>query len=149
MHYSGTVAGAVEGSISGVPSIAFSQVLNGEADLDEAADFAARLAEAVLISGMNPRTYLNVNFPPHPAKGVKISRLGCRPYEKTVHEKVDPRGRRYYWIGGNEMQYEQEADADTKAIKDGYISVTPLKLDLTDNDAITNLADWELFRGRS
>jgi 5'-nucleotidase len=147
VHYSGTVAGAIEGSIFGIPAIAFSQVPNLDMDLGEAAGFSTEIAKAVLADGIGPQKMLNVNFPPPPAKGVKLTRLGYHPFERSVQENVDPRGNRYYWIGGKEVFMEQNPDADMQAVRDGYVSVTPLQLDLTDAKALRELRNWKMFRG--
>lgn len=147
VHYSGTVAGAVEGSIFKVPAIAFSQIPNLDVDLSEASDFATKIAGAVLENEIGSQKLLNVNFPPPPARGIRLTRLGYHPYERTVEENKDPRGNLYYWIGGKAVHYEQNPEADTQAIREGFISVTPLQLDLTHGQALRSLKKWELFGG--
>lgn len=147
IHYSGTVAGAVEGRLLGFPAIAFSQIVGDGADIDKAAAFAAGLAEAVLERRAPQPLLLNVNFPPGAARGVRLTRLGRRHYQQSVEENVDPRGRHYYWIGGGECHREQSPDTDVQAARDGYISVTPLQLDLTDADAARQLSSWDIFEG--
>jgi 5'-nucleotidase len=147
VHYSGTVAGAVEGSILGAPAVAFSQIPGLTVSLDEAAEFVRTLAGEVLSGGLAPRTFLNVNFPPPPSKGVKLTRLGRHIYEQAVTEQEGRHGERYYWIGGNAVHHEQSPDTDVQAVHDGYISVTPMHIDMTDENASAELADWKLFGG--
>ena len=146
VHYSGTVAGAVEGSIFGIPAIAFSQIPNLKVDLSGAVDFASELAGKVLDNGMESHKLLNVNFPPPPVKGIRLTQLGYHPYEKSVQENMDPRGNKYYWIGGKGLHQIQAPNADTQAVSDGYVSVTPLQLDMTDSKAISAMESWDLFR---
>ena len=148
VHYSGTVAGAVEGSIFGYPAIAFSQIPNLDVGLEQSAAFAAELAAAVLDNGLAGRTLLNVNFPPPPAKGIKLTRLGRHVYEQAFREESDDGDGRLVWIGGNEIHQEQDPDTDAQAVHEGFISVTPLQLDMTDQPAREHLAAWKMFGGR-
>ena len=133
--YSGTVSAAMEGTLLGVPSIAVSQVGRGSFHFAAAADCARRLAEWVLDRGLPPDTLLNVNAPPLPdgqrPRGLALTRMGRRRYGDAIVEKLDPRGRKYYWIGGEELSFEDEEGTDFHAISQGLISVTPIHLDLT------------------
>lgn len=151
VHYSGTVAGAVEGKILGTSAIAFSQILGGDehADLDRAALFAHDLARAVLERGNGERPLINVNFPTGPARGVRITRLGSRDYTDTLEERVDGRGIYEFRIAGSAVHYDQAADTDCQVAQEGFISVTPLQIDLTDFKACVSMATWELFREKS
>lgn len=148
--YSGTVSAAMEGTLLGVPSIAVSLVTSGEgADFQPAADFAAKLAKVVLKRGMPRDTLLSVNVPHAPAaelRGYVITRQGKRRYADAIVEKMDPRGKKYYWIGGAEAGFVPEEGTDFAAVHSGYISVTPLHLDLTNYASIEQVGelrvDW-------
>ncbi len=141
--YSGTVAAAMEASILGVPSIAFSLAARGEFDFAPAARFAGRLAEAALGQDLPPSLLLNVNVPRGDPGAYAITRLGKHSYGFEVVEKVDPRGRKYYWIGGNDYQHDDIPGSDCNAVyKDGVISVTPLHLALTANEVRPLVEGW-------
>lgn len=132
--YSGTVSAAIEGTLLDISSIAVSLVSVGEFVFDAAAEFAAALAARVLEKGLPKGTLLNVNVPSCPKseiKGWKFTRMGKRHYKEEVVERVDPRGRKYYWIGGDDLGYAEEDGTDCVAVHEGYISVTPLQIDLT------------------
>jgi 5'-nucleotidase len=149
VFYSGTVAAAIEGTLQGAPSIAASLVTREAADFIEPAQFIARLTRRVLEHGLPRRQLLNVNFPHRPwheVKEVRITRLGSRVYRDTLIKKVDPRGRDYYWIGGQDPVWESQEGTDHHAVHDGCISVTPLRLDLTDEPAIADMRAWNLER---
>ena len=133
--YSGTVSAAMEGTLLGVPSLAVSLIGRGHFAFDAAADFARRLAGWVLANGLPPDTLLNVNVPQppdgEPLRGVRVTRMGRRRYGDAIVEKTDPRGRKYYWIGGEELEFVKEEGTDFHAVDEGRISVTPIHLDLT------------------
>jgi 5'-nucleotidase len=133
--YSGTVSAAMEGTLLGIPSIAMSLVGREEYRFAAAARCAAWLARWVLEQGLPPDTLLNVNVPPLPEgsepRGLALTRMGRRRYGDAIVEKLDPRGRKYYWIGGEELSFEDEEGTDFHAISQGLISVTPIHLDLT------------------
>lgn len=146
--YSGTVSAAMEGTLLGIPSIAVSQAGgDGAFRFDAAAAVAARLAALVLEHGLPRDTLLNVNVPdldPSAVRGVKITRLGRRSYDaNAIIENVDPRGRTYYWIGGNRDFGADVEGTDFSAVRAGYVSVTPVHLDLTNHGALASLAAWE------
>jgi 5'-nucleotidase len=148
--YSGTVAGAMEGTVAGLPAIAASQdyMDDRHGDLDFAADVLAMLAEQALIHGLPPSCLLNVNFPACPAaevRGIRLTRLGRRIYRDVLIKRLDPRGRPYYWIGGEMPDGEARPGTDIAAMQDGYISITPLNLDMTDDRELLDLAAWELW----
>jgi len=147
VFYSGTVAAAIEGALQGVPSISASLVTKEQADFVEPARFVARLVRRLLEHGLPRRHLLNVNLPGRPwpeVRGVKITRLGSRIYHDTLIKKVDPRGRDYYWIGGEDPEWEAIDGTDFEAVHDGWISVTPLRLDLTAEPALEKIAAWNL-----
>lgn len=143
--YSGTVSAAFEGTLLGVPSIAVSLASSEDPFHYEAAGaWAARIARTVIERGLPARTLLNVNVPPGPAeeiRGVRLTRLGHRVYRETIRAQVDPRGKPYYWVGGYAEWAPQES-TDIQAIRDGYVSITPLNLDMTDGRMIEEMARW-------
>ena len=143
--YSGTVAAAMEASILGVPAIAFSLVSRGGGmDFAPAARFAHRLAEAALGQELPANLLLNVNIPGGiEPSSYAVTRLGKHSYGVEVVEKVDPRGRKYYWIGGNEYQHDDIPGSDCNAVlRDGIVSVTPLHLALTANEMRPLVEKW-------
>jgi 5'-nucleotidase len=147
VFYSGTVAAAIEGTLQGAPSIAVSLATKQPADFAEPAEFVGRLAREVLERGLPRRRLLNVNLPPLPRgeiRGVSMTRLGSRVYRDVLIRKTDPRGRAYYWIGGEDPVWEPIEGTDFQAVHDGFISVTPMRLDLNDEDAFDGLKRWEL-----
>ena len=147
VFYSGTVAAAIEGTLQGSPAIAASLVTRELTDFAGPARFVGLLARTVLERGLSARRVLNVNIPHRPwdqVKGVKITRLGSRVYQDTLIRKVDPRGRDYYWIGGQDAVWEHLEGSDFNAVDSGYVSVTPMRLDLTDEGALEGLSDWNL-----
>jgi 5'-nucleotidase len=145
--YSGTVAGALEGALLGIPSIAVSlERTHGTYDFAPAAAAAARVAEAVLSTGLPPRTFLNINVPPGEPLGFRVTFQAKRNHVTVVAPRTDPRGNPYYWIEEGQNQWEPHDRSDYQAVKDGYVSVTPLQPDLTAYDAMTLVE--RLFGGR-
>ena len=143
VHYSGTVAAAMEGCAFGLPS--FSVSLVEGRDYSHGSRFAARLARQIGVHGLPPGTLLNVNVPPGEPSGAQITRIGKRSFLASVVEKLDPRGRAYYWIGGDEQAHEDVPGSDCNAVFDGrLISVTPLHLDLTAHALVEELRSWDL-----
>jgi 5'-nucleotidase len=145
--YSGTVSAAMEGVVSGVPAIAVSLGDYFEWDFTYAAAFAAKLARRVLREGLDSDVLLNVNVPRgrrSDIKGVKVTRLGRREYNDELIRRKDPFGRDYYWIGGSPPSGAGEPGTDVHAIAAGYVSVTPIQLDLTNHQLIEQIARWNL-----
>jgi 5'-nucleotidase len=147
--YSGTIAAAMEATLLGIPSIAVSLTRKGKEDYDygPAAKIAAQLALMVLERGLPQGTLLNVNIPNLPVEeieGIDVARQGKQVYEEAVVEKKDPRGRTYYWIGGQLTTWEPEKDTDYAAVSNNRVSVTPVHLDLTDYRTMNILREWEL-----
>jgi 5'-nucleotidase len=142
--YSGTVAAAMEASILGVPAIAFSLATRQDFDFEPAARFARALVQAALAQEPPPQMLLNVNVPGGAeAQGYAVTRLGKHSYGTGVVEKEDPRGRKYYWIGGNEYQHEDIPGSDCNAVlRERLVSVTPLHLDLTLESLRPVVARW-------
>jgi 5'-nucleotidase len=145
--YSGTVAAAMEGLLSNIPSIAISVGAYGaDIDFEPSASFAALLARNILDRGFAPDTFLNVNVPPLPRDqiaGVEVTRLGKRTYRDQLVERLDPYGNPYYWVGGPAVTGEAEDGTDVAAVGAGKISVTPITLDLTNHDLLEELARWD------
>ena len=148
--YSGTVTAAMEAVIWGIPGIAFSlgSVENGLAveDFRAAAQVAARIASQVIVYRLATGILLNVNIPMLPLeqiKGYRITRQGLRVYRDRLDRRVDPRGRPYYWIGGDTPTGIPEAGTDIGALSEGFVSVTPLQLDLTAYPAMQGIGKWE------
>lgn len=146
--YSGTVSAAMEGSLLGIPSIAMSLVIRGTPHhFAPAAEFAAILATEVIAQGMPSDTLLNVNVPNLPReeiKGFLLTRQGKRRYAETMDVRVDPRGKKYYWIGGDDLGFDPDKGTDCVAVHDGFISVTPLHVDLTNYRALQELRGLQL-----
>ena len=138
--YSGTVSGALEGALLGVPSIAVSQErTRGVYDFRHAAAAAVTVAEIVLRNGVSPQTFLSLNVPTGTPKGFRLTVQAKRNHVTTVDERIDPRGKPYYWIEEGENAWEPHDRSDFQAVKDGYISITPLQPDMTDYDALARL----------
>jgi len=128
--YSGTVSATFEGTLFGIPSVAFSQEVVEGFSFDPAAAFARKLVETLAGEELPRDLLLNVNVPAGPIQGVSFTRLGRRVYKQSVVENRDPRGRKYYWIAGT-PQWDRASGTDWEAVSSGRISVTPLHLDLT------------------
>ena len=146
--YSGTLAAAFEGTVFGIPSIAANLDTYDNGDFDYAAHFVTRLAAEVLARGLPQRTLLNVNVPNVPQDkiaGVEITRLGRRLYRDQLVKRKDPRGRDYYWIGGERPTGDTNQEGtDIWALAANRVSITPLHLDLTDRDFIEELKAWRI-----
>ncbi len=150
LTYSGTVAAAMEAAISSVPAFAISIDAGREGVTPEeyatAADFAARLGRHMLDAGLPPDTCLNVNVPAVPRdmiRGVQITRTGKRIYNDELIERVDPRGNKYYWIGGAPPTGAVDLHGtDLWALANHYISITPIHLDMTSHALVDTLREW-------
>lgn len=144
--YSGTVSAATEGTINGIPSLAISLASFTSYDFTAAAQIARRIAEQVLGSGLPHDTLLNVNVPclPHAAiKGVRVVRQGRARFQETFMKRADPRGKTYYWMDGAKAPHE-EADTDSAVLHAGYVTITPIRLDLTHYEFMPVVAAWPL-----
>ena len=148
--YSGTVSAAIEGALAGVRSIALSQVYSKENAGDgvpfgAAVEWGAKVLAPLLDTPLPKRTLVNVNFPPLPAsgvKGIRVVRQGFHDYSRgTVVEGRDPRGFKYYWFGLEAIEHTLDHGTDLEAIDEGYVSVTPLQLDLTHHTSLGALAE--------
>lgn len=141
--YSGTVAGALESTILGVPGLAFSLTANRNHDFTESAKVAKELTEKALKEGIPKGTLLNINIPKGVPKGILITKQGYKNARPIVSEHVDPRGKLYYWIGEQRDGFHAEGNTDLEAINDGFVSVTPMRADLTSYTALEELKYWE------
>ena len=147
--YSGTISAAFEGALLNVPSIAFSALVGENFSFEPCAKFAATLVAEALESHTNPAMILNVNFPVSVFKGVRVTSLGKRTYLEGVIERRDPRGRKYYWIGGEPPVWNSTPGTDVEAVHEGLVSITPLHLDLTHHESIAALKPLEEKLGSS
>jgi 5'-nucleotidase len=139
--YSGTVQGAMEGLIQGIPSAAISLAGTESFPFDQIRTHVADILEEIKKSGIPKDCMLNINIPPpdsKPIKGKKITRLGRRFYSNDIITRVDPRGGEYLWIGGSRVEMDKNPDTDCGSVQDGYISITPLKLDFTSWEVLNN-----------
>ena len=145
IFYSGTVGGAREGTLFGFPSVAISPSSSKVRSFDELADISMPIIEMVLKKGLPEKTFLNVSIPVIPKekiKGIRITKQGRGAYEEEVKEYISPSGYKYYWIGGKEnLTAECEENSDYTAVKNGYISITPIRIDLTDYNNIEKIKD--------
>lgn len=145
--YSGTVSAALEGVINDVPSVAISLASFEQEDYSQAAGFAKTIVRSVVREGLPAETLLNVNVPlmmGNKINCVAITKLGKRRYQNIFEKRLDPRGKVYYWMGGEVMDLDVEPDTDIAAVKRNEISVTPLLFDVTHYPLIDFLKKWEL-----
>ncbi len=146
--YSGTVAAAMEGLSLGIPGVAFSLASSDLALLDSQRTWLERLITTIVdISRFPKDTLLNVNLPAIPGseiKGIRATTLGKRVYSESIVETQDPWGRTVFWIGGGQISWSGTDDCDFRAVQDGFISVTPLHVDLTNYELVDGLRDWKL-----
>jgi len=145
--YSGTVSAAFEGTLLKIPSIAVSQLGPPPYEFRSAAHFAVKIAKMVLSEGLPSDILLNINVPNLPLDQIgriRVVGLGRRVFEdNAIIEKVDPRGRKYFWIGGTQLLWEKKRDTDHEAISENHVSVTPLHLDLTHYEFLKKMKRWE------
>ena len=148
--YSGTVTAAMEAVIAGVPGIAVSletvEGYIGDIDYAPAARIAGRVVQQVIENGLAHEVLLNVNVPllsEEKLRGIKITRQGLRVYHSRLDERIDPRGRPYYWIGGDAPTGVPERGTDVGALAEGFVSVSPVQLDLTAYRTLTDLNTWQ------
>ena len=144
--YSGTVAAAFEATLLGIPAIAISLEYKLDFHFATAARVVREVAEKVLAYGMPADTLLNVNVPDltwDELAGFRVTRQGKRCYSDVVCENRDPRGRRYYWIGGEVLKGDDLAGTDAADVHTGFVSITPIHLDLTNYKALEPLRQWE------
>jgi 5'-nucleotidase len=153
VNYSGTAGGASEGAIHGIKSIAFSQVLKSfdkvesEVNWEKAGEIAKDIALKVLENKIPipHRKFLNVNIPnTKEIKGYQFTKLAYRIYGNDAHKHTNPRGEEYYWLGLHPLNFKEEEGSDFYAIKNGYVSITPITLDVTDYNLLEKLKNVKL-----
>lgn len=146
--YSGTMSAAVEACIEGIPAVGFSLLNYGhDADMTSAGKVARLISERLLKNKLPTSTLLNVNIPYvpyHELKGIRICRQANAKYEETFDERVDPHGRKYYWMIGDFKNYDKGVDSDIWALENGFVSVVPVHFDMTAHHAIATLNSWDL-----
>jgi len=149
ISYSGTVAGANQGTFLQIPSIAVSLMpdTSDHFDFKFAADFTHKTAHHILKEGLPSGITLNINIPPPPVKGIKLAKLGQKRYNPKIVVKKDPRNRTYYWIGTGQPKEIGDKDSDVMAFKEGFLTITPLHADSTDytamkSQALKNIISW-------
>ncbi len=144
--YSGTVAAAMEATLMGIPAIAVSlATFRSDASFAAAAETAVRIAARVAANGLPDDTFLNINVPDCQAAELRpplITRQGKRSFVGKIVDKTDPRGRKYYWIGSEEPDFNDEEGTDFHAVNRGHVSITPLHLDLTNYESMKILEKW-------
>ncbi|MGX7896614.1 5'/3'-nucleotidase SurE [Tsuneonella sp. HG222] len=144
--YSGTISAAMEGALAGIKAVALSQATRDAGQGFAAAEgWAARVLRPLLDLNMAKRTVVNINFPALPAaavRGIRVVRQGFHDYARgSLVESVDPRGRPYFWFGLDDVEHTLDHGTDLEAVNDGFISVTPLQVDLTHHASIGLLAE--------
>ena len=152
--YSGTVAGAMEGTLHNIPSISISQVFNQtpiDFDFTLACEFIQKVVKNIFddVYPLEGREFLNINIPPilpSEYRGYKITNAGYRYYANDTHLHRNPRGEEYYWLGLHPLEWKKNSDAscDFSAIKDGFVSITPIKLDMTSYESLKRLSEWKI-----
>lgn len=146
ISYSGTVSAAMEGTMYSIPSMAVSLAGYPPFDFSLTGELARKMAAKILDNILPPNTLINMNVPTGDSyRGIRITRQGRKLWENAIQETEDPWGRKRYWIGGGTSVKESGEDTDVKAINDGYVSVTPIHLDLTNHSGISHLKkNWDL-----
>lgn len=146
--YSGTMSAAVEGALEGIPSIGFSLLdYDWDANFDTAMHYVKKITKQAIQNGIPEGVCLNVNIPKaslEEIKGVKICRQANANWEEELDERTDPRGRKYYWLTGVFKNYDKGEDTDEWALANNYVSVVPVKYDLTAHHAIQKLNSWDI-----
>ncbi len=143
--YSGTVSAAIEGAIHGIQSIAVSMAESRDINYNLAVNYISKLLLNLKDKELPFDTLLNINVPnTNFIKGVKITTLGIRRYKNSFIKRNDPRGKDYYWLGGEIIEEKQSSDSDVVAVNNGYISITPIHYDLTKYNFIEELKNWDL-----
>lgn len=142
--YSGTVAGAMESTILGVPGLAFSLAAYRDHDFAESVRIAVQITRNAIEKGLPKWTLLNVNVPKGLAKGIRITKQGFKSARPVISEHLDPRGKPYYWIGEVREGFRAEGGTDFEAVDEGYVSVTPMRTDLTSYSGIERLKTWNI-----
>ncbi len=144
--YSGTVSAATEGVILGIPGVAFSLCTYTDPEWDTAERVVRELTQAIVADPPPPGVLLNINLPNLPyekLRGVRVTRMGRSRFIEKFHRRLDPRGRTYYWLDGELEVHDEGGDIDIHAVREGYVSVTPIHLDLTAYDQMERVRPLE------
>lgn len=144
--YSGTVSAATEGVVLGIPGVAFSLCTYVDPQWEMAERVAKELTEKIIANPLPKGVLLNINMPNLPyeeLKGIKVTRMGSSRFVEKFHKRLDPRGRTYYWLDGELEVYDEGDDVDVHAVSEGYVSVTPIQLDLTAYDHLKSFQALE------
>ncbi len=145
--YSGTVAAAMEATVIGIPALAVSYTGDTLDELQAWGEALGTILQGIFEKPFPADTLFNINLPPitpGDAKGIRITSLGRRRYSDSLTRAKDPSGREYYWIGGGEMTWTGDSHSDFQAVEEGYVSVTPLHLDLTNYKLLEEIRGWDL-----
>ena len=146
--YSGTVAAAMEATVLGIPAVAFSYCGAFPEELEGCEELVGRILATILEQDSFPEdTLFNVNLPaipPTEVRGIRVTKLGRRRYADSITRANDPSGKEYFWIGGGVVEWRGPEDSDFQAVQDGYVSVTPLHLDLTNHELLGDIRAWDL-----
>ena len=145
--YSGTVSAAAEGTLLGIPGIAISLDASGNPRWDTAVHVARTISARVLRGGLPPFTMLNVNVPNLPlgeVKGIAVARMGRSRFAEIFHRRTAPRGNDYYWLDGDLELLDDADGTDVQAVRDGFVSVTPVGFDLTNHAVMAEIKKWDL-----
>ncbi|MBV9217151.1 MAG: 5'/3'-nucleotidase SurE [Acidobacteria bacterium] len=140
--YSGTVAGALESTILGVPGLAFSLASYRDQDFTESVKVVVDVTRKALEEGLPVWTLLNVNIPKGIPRGFRVTKQGFKDARPVISEHMDPRGKPYYWIGELREGFRAEGNTDFEAVDEGYVSITPMRSDLTSHSGIKRLENW-------
>jgi len=151
ISYSGTVSAAIEGTMYGIPSMALSVGGEPPYDFRAAMQIATCMAKKIMHNSLPENTLLNINIPSGSTyKNIRVTRQGRRLWEDSIHETLDPRGNKHYWIGGGTALIDPGEDTDVHVFASGNVSITPIQLDLTNHTGISYLKDkWHLEDGTS
>ncbi|MFV2006839.1 MAG: 5'/3'-nucleotidase SurE [Longimicrobiales bacterium] len=145
--YSGTVAAAMEATVIGIPALAISYSGDTLDELEEWGETLGRILQGIFEKPFPKDTFFNINLPPirpTDAEGIRVTSLGRRRFSDSLTRAIDPSGREYYWIGGGEMTWTGDSRSDFRAVEEGYVSVTPLHLDLTNYKLLEEIRGWDL-----
>lgn len=146
--YSGTVSAAVEGAIFGIPAISFSYEDHKAVDMTDVAFAAKEICKQILVHGIPKDHIFNVNIPKfknlNEIQGIKTCKLGIKIYKNNFEERKDPNGNKYYWLAGELIELPEDIDTDIFAVKNKYISITPINIDMTDYMLLNKVQNWKL-----
>ena len=149
LNYSGTVSAAKEAALMGIAAIAVSQSPTPDRDFGAAVSVVCTLIARILQEGLPSGTFLNVNVPncpPDQIQGIRITRQGISRLKETFHKRTDPRDQTYYWQGTETQSFDRDMDTDDAVLSKNYVSVTPIRCDMTDYQAMERLRGWDISK---